>query len=274
MRINHNIPALVSRTARAANDAGLQKTIRRLSAGLRINAAAADAAGLAISEKMRAQIRGTDQAVRNSQDGVSMLQTAEGALTEIHSMLHRMRELAVQAANDTLTSQDRAFVQLEIDKLREAVGRVAGTTRFNRKRLLDGSSSVLWASDRLATEVLARGVLSAQDRFGRTATAEGNYRIELTATPGAGQVRKSSILRVAADEIYEPKPVGNAVPPTPDYIINIDSGTDASGATSGAGWKFDGTTGTLTITGSGTFKITGSTKTNHITVAPGVAANV
>ncbi|GHV43023.1 hypothetical protein FACS1894187_25440 [Synergistales bacterium] len=107
MRINHNIPALYAYNALSDTNNQLQKAIRNLSTGLRINMAADDAAGLAISEKMRGQIRGLDQALRNSQDGISMIQTAEGALTEVHSILQRIRELTVQAANDTLTKSQR-----------------------------------------------------------------------------------------------------------------------------------------------------------------------
>ena len=101
MVVNHNIPALQTYNVVNATSSALQKSINKLSTGLRINSAADDAAGLAISEKMRAQVRGLDQAVSNSQDGISMIQTAEGALSETHSILQRMRELSVQAANDT-----------------------------------------------------------------------------------------------------------------------------------------------------------------------------
>lgn len=118
MRIYHNIPALFAYNALSNTNTALQKSINKLSTGLRINSAADDAAGLAISEKMRAQVNGLDKAVANAQDGISMIQTAEGALNETHSILQRMRELSVQAANDTLTSNDRQYIQLEVDQLR------------------------------------------------------------------------------------------------------------------------------------------------------------
>ncbi|MBR2207623.1 MAG: flagellin, partial [Synergistaceae bacterium] len=108
MVINHNIPALQSYNIVNSTSNSLQKSIQKLSSGLRINSAADDAAGLAISEKMRAQVNGLDRAVANTQDGISLIQTAEGALSETHSILQRMRELSVQAANDTLTQQDRS----------------------------------------------------------------------------------------------------------------------------------------------------------------------
>ncbi|GHT02964.1 hypothetical protein AGMMS50276_33040 [Synergistales bacterium] len=157
MRINHNIPALYALNALNNTNNQLQKAIRNLSTGLRINMAADDAAGLAISEKMRSQIRGLDQATRNSQDGISMIQTAEGALTEVHSILQRIRELTVQAANDTLTATDRTYIQGEIDQLKDEINRIANTTQFNKKLLLSGDASTLWSSDKLSTSVIVRG---------------------------------------------------------------------------------------------------------------------
>ncbi|MEC3882773.1 flagellin [Halobacillus sp. HZG1] len=139
MRINHNIAALNTyrQLSSANNDAS--KSMEKLSSGLRINRAGDDAAGLAISEKMRGQIRGLDQAGRNAQDGISMIQTAEGALNETHSILQRMRELAVQSSNDTNTASDRGEIQKEINQLADEVDRVANTTEFNTQKLLDGS---------------------------------------------------------------------------------------------------------------------------------------
>lgn len=114
--------------------------MERLSSGLRINRAADDPSGLAISEKMRAQIRGLEMAKKNAQDGISLIQTAEGALHETHAILQRIRELAIQAANDThLTEGDRQAIQMEINELLEEIDAVAGRTEFNRQTLLDGS---------------------------------------------------------------------------------------------------------------------------------------
>lgn len=115
------------------------KTMEKLSSGLRVNRAGDDAAGLSISEKMRAQIRGLNQASRNAQDGISLIQTAEGALDEAHSILQRMRELAVQSANDTNESEDRDALQAEVTQLIEELDRIASNTEFNNKTLLDGS---------------------------------------------------------------------------------------------------------------------------------------
>lgn len=201
MRIYHNIPALFAYNSVSATNDGLQKSIAKLSTGLRINSAADDAAGLAISEKMRAQVRGLDQAVRNSQDGISMIQTAEGALNETHSILQRMRELSVQAANDTLTSQDRSYIQLEVDQLKEEVSRISTTTQFNKKKLLDGSASALWSSDRLDTKAIIRGALRTVDQFGQKASAEGNYVIRISANPGDAQVQKSDVFKVKHENV-------------------------------------------------------------------------
>ncbi|WP_340018632.1 flagellin [Paenibacillus sp. FSL H3-0457] len=139
MIINHNIAALNTHRQLSTNTTNTNKNIEKLSSGLRINRAGDDAAGLAISEKMRGQIRGLDQASRNSQDGISLIQTAEGALNETHSILQRMRELAVQSGNDTNTSGDRKNLQDEMDQLNKEIDRIQSTTQFNTKNLLDGS---------------------------------------------------------------------------------------------------------------------------------------
>jgi flagellin len=141
MRINHNIAALNTyRQLSSANNAQ-QNSMEKLSSGLRINRAGDDAAGLAISEKMRGQIRGLDMAAKNAQDGISLIQTAEGALNETHAILQRMRELAVQGANDTNVDDDRTAIQDELNQLMSEIDRIADTTEFNTKNLLKGSFS-------------------------------------------------------------------------------------------------------------------------------------
>jgi len=141
MIINHNIAALNTYRQLNINSTNTNKALEKLSSGLRINKAGDDAAGLAISEKMRAQIRGLDRAASNAQDGISMIQTAEGALNETHSILQRMRELATQAANDTNTDSDREEIQKEINQLTSEINRIGNTTEFNTKKLLDGGAS-------------------------------------------------------------------------------------------------------------------------------------
>ena len=138
MRINHNIPALIANNQLAATNNNLAKSLQKLSSGKRINKAADDAAGLAISQKMDTQVRGLTQAIRNANDGISVIQTAEGALNEVHSMLQRMRELAVQVSNGTYDEVDRASVQDEINQLNEEIQRISDTTEFNERKLLNG----------------------------------------------------------------------------------------------------------------------------------------
>ncbi|MBC7339105.1 MAG: flagellin FliC [Firmicutes bacterium] len=140
MRINSNIEALNAHRHLSLISSQLAKSMERLSSGLRINRAADDAAGLAISEKILAQVKGLNQAVRNAQDAISLVQTAEGALQETHSILQRMRELAVQAANDTLTSDDRTAIEKEVAQLLQEINRIAGNTEFNTIKLLDGAT--------------------------------------------------------------------------------------------------------------------------------------
>ncbi|WP_082233356.1 flagellin [Halobacillus massiliensis] len=141
MRINHNIAALNTHRQLGSANQAQQNSMEKLSSGLRINKAGDDAAGLAISEKMRGQIRGLDQASRNAQDGISLIQTAEGALNETHSILQRMRELAVQSSNDTNTDTDRAELQKEVNQLAEEITRISENTEFNTQNLLGGDFS-------------------------------------------------------------------------------------------------------------------------------------
>ena len=141
MIINHNMNALNAHRNMGVNNTNAGKSMEKLSSGLRINRAGDDAAGLAISEKMRGQIRGLEQSSRNAADGISMIQTAEGALNETTNILQRMRELAVQASNDTNTESDRNEIQKEIDALTEEVDRIANNTEFNTQKLLNGNKS-------------------------------------------------------------------------------------------------------------------------------------
>lgn len=208
MIINHNIPALNTYNRLSANNLGMARSLEKLASGLRINKAADDAAGLAISEKMRSQIRGLDQAVRNAQDGISLIQTAEGALGETHSILQRMRELAVQAANDTYTSEDRTHIQKEINQLTEEIDRIAGTSQFNGKNLLNGDMSALTSTDNILTKVFMKDGLRVVDQFGQKEAGGGNYKIEITADPGKAEIQKTDIMRVKHN-IFEGSTTGN-----------------------------------------------------------------
>jgi flagellin len=139
MIINHNLQAMNAHRQLVTNNTAQSKSLEKLSSGYRVNRAGDDAAGLSISEKMRSQIRGLNQASRNAQDGISLIQTAEGAMNETHSILQRMRELAVQAANDTNVTADRTAITNELAALTTEIDRIAGSTTFNGVKLLDGS---------------------------------------------------------------------------------------------------------------------------------------
>ncbi|MDF2472892.1 MAG: hypothetical protein K0R21_674 [Anaerocolumna sp.] len=170
MRINHNISALKANNQLFRTNSQLDKSLEKLSSGFRINRAADDAAGMAISQKMKTQIAGLDQASRNASDGISVIQTAEGALIEVGSMLQRMRELAVQAANGTNTTQDRASIQAEIEQLKDEIQRISDTTEFNTKILLNGNIDQKSYSDNSSVSLV-----SLSD-----AVEKGNYSIEVT----------------------------------------------------------------------------------------------
>jgi len=141
MRINHNITAINTHRQMGISELDGSKSMEKLSSGFRINRAGDDAAGLAISEKMRGQVRGLTMASKNSSDTISLIQTAEGALAETHSILQRMRELAVQSANDTNTDKDREELQAEVTQLKAEIDRIGNTTEFNTKKLLEGSAT-------------------------------------------------------------------------------------------------------------------------------------
>jgi len=139
MIINTNMSSLIAQNNLANTQNSIQSSLSKLSSGYRINTAADDAAGLAISQKMKAQISGLNQAGRNAQDGISLLQTAEGAMSQTQSILQRMRELAVQSSNDTNTTTDRSQIQLEVTALTTEIGRIASSTQFNTQNLVDGT---------------------------------------------------------------------------------------------------------------------------------------
>lgn len=163
MRINHNISAMNTHRQLANNTGAAGKSMEKLSSGLRINRASDDAAGLAISEKMRNQIRGLDQASRNAQDGISLIQTAEGALNETHAMLQRMAELTTQAANEVLTTDDNAKIQAELTQLGTQIDNIATQTKFNTKSILDGSvASLTLQVGANGAEVLNFNLVNAQ----------------------------------------------------------------------------------------------------------------
>lgn len=185
-RINNNIAALTAQGNLHKTNNGLSRSIERLSSGLKINRGADDAAGLTISEKLRGQIRGLNRAILNAQDGISLIQTAEGALNEDASMLNRMRELAIQSQDDALTTNDRLEIQKEVDQLVDEVDRIALTTEFNTKKLLDGSANALVTTD---------GVGLRAFQSGEAGLAAGDYDVNLRLSQaGTRQVQQSNIL--------------------------------------------------------------------------------
>jgi flagellin len=197
-----------------ATDNALSKSLERLSSGFRINRAADDAAGLAISEKLRAQVRGLAQAIRNAQDGISMIQTAEGALNEVHAMLQRMRELALQAANDTLSAEDRAAINQEIQQLRAEIDNVSGRTTFNGKKLLDGSlvTSLAATSELRDNLAVTGGTESAfvtkvdvsAARPGTTYTLTGSgTSLTLTRADGVAQTITVSAISAGGSQVLD-----------------------------------------------------------------------
>ncbi len=183
LRVNQNVLSIKTHGTLSQTSTRLEKSIEKLSSGLRINRAADDAAGLAISEKLRRQIRGLSRAVLNAQDGISMIQSAEGALGETHSILQRMRELAIESSNDTLTTNDRLEIQKEINQLRDDIDRIAFNTEFNSKKLLDGSQTALISANSKYAQGLVVG-----DAVG------GDYAVSLALLKaGAAQVSRSQI---------------------------------------------------------------------------------
>lgn len=171
MRINHNISAQMANVNLKRADSKVSASLERLSSGYKINKAADDSAGMAITNKMRAQIRSLDQASRNAQDGQSIIETAEGAMGEVEDILQRIRELAVQTANDTYTLEDRDAIQKEVDQLLDEIDRISSTTEFNGTTLLDGSAERTFAS----SNVDIKAVSVSLD------VVKGNYELSVDA---------------------------------------------------------------------------------------------
>lgn len=202
MRINNNLMAMNTQRQLNVNESNSAKSIEKLSSGLRINRAGDDAAGLAISEKMRSQIRGLSMASRNSQDAISLVQTAEGALSETHSILQRMRELAVQSSTDTNQDVDRSALSQEFEQLKTELGDIAENTKFNSMNLLDGNFGVSVDAAASTTDgvagvasVVASGQASAVYTFAAdgtdTTVSDGTTTVNIGATDamdGAGTI--------------------------------------------------------------------------------------
>jgi len=194
MRIQHNITALSAYRNLTANNSAVAKNLEKLSSGYRINRAGDDAAGLAISEKMRAQITGLQTAQKNANDGISLVQTAEGALTEVHSMLNRMVELATQSANGTYADEDRAALQEEITALKEEIDRISDSTNFNGTNLLDGSLSSVGATGASKTATVG-GISTIKDAL---SDADGVYNTTTADAAGFNVIQDGRMAKEAS----------------------------------------------------------------------------
>ena len=195
MIINHNMNAMNAHRNMGVNNNNAAKAMEKLSSGLRINRAGDDAAGLAISEKMRGQIRGLDQASRNAQDGISLIQTAEGALNETTNILQRMRELSVQAANDTNATTDRVAIKTELIALQDEITRIADTTKFNGKNLINSAAS----KASLSIQVGANSGEGIKITLANMAASVIGVTTTLVATISAGSAGDANKLTTAID---------------------------------------------------------------------------
>ena len=214
MYINTNVAAINAHRNLGFNNTQMGKTMEKLSSGYRINRAADDAAGLAISEKMRYQINGYNQAMRNAQDGISLLQTAEGALTEVHAMLQRLNVLATQAKNGTLHEDDREKIQLEVKELIDEIDNIAKTTKFNDINLLDGSKSSItfhvgFEKDTIITANLGSGVKTS---------ALSIKNINVSTVTGAGSAMQR--IQDAIEKVSELRATFGAVQNRLEHTIN------------------------------------------------------
>jgi flagellin len=228
MRINHNISALNTYNKLTTNNNATSKALEKLSSGLAINRAGDNAAGLAISEKMRGQIRGLDQASTNANDGISLIQTAEGALNETHSILQRMRELAVQSSNDTNTDADRSEIQKEIDQLTKEIDRISTDTEFNTQKLLNGEKATTTEQSNWKN---ASG--ASVSNFVDKATVTGNIATgTYTATVSVSDAKST---KEAYDQAKTLTDANGAVESFTGGVGGVYSGTILSNASAAAG---------------------------------------
>ena len=239
MRIQHNIAALNSYRNLTGNNSAVSKNLEKLSSGYRINRAGDDAAGLAISEKMRAQITGLNTAQKNAQDGVSLVQTAEGAMTEVHSMLNRMVELADQSANGTYDNPvDRANLQKEISSLKEEIDRIADSTNFNGINLLDGSLATgklptFTGLDGLTkTDIAATGNKTDLTMAATTITQGKTYSMTFNYTDANGAAKEKTITLTAQDNKTLVDANGSIYTTTPTSATADEMATAFAGALS------------------------------------------
>lgn len=277
MIINHNMNALNAHRNMNVNNTAAGKSMEKLSSGLRINRAGDDAAGLAISEKMRGQIRGLTQASRNASDGISMIQTAEGALNETQNILQRMRELSVQSSNDTNTAADRESIQKEIEQLTEEIDRIGNNTEFNTQSLLKGDGSNKLVASGAVVEAMTAGadrttVEAKMEVQVDKADANTEAKFELNGqainvkvvtSPGAtnGQGEKNAVAKEMADQIQ--KEIDKNTELKGNYKVSVtDNKVTIEAVKNG---KYEGSQGNISVVRTGatnTLKVKGTDVTN------------
>jgi flagellin len=272
MRINHNIAALNTYRQLSSASTAQSKSMEKLSSGLRINRAGDDAAGLAISEKMRGQIRGLDQASRNSQDGISMIQTAEGALNETHDILQRMRELAVQSSNDSNTSDDRAEIQKEINQLTSEVTRIGNNTEFNTKKLINGDMTGAGSGAIQESQTLTLG---APDFTAATAHSDVvleiggetyTLKFDQAANAGTAPVVNSGTKEITVGIADSVAQIGTDVA----GALNLLAGADPNNSLNQ--FNITSTAGTVTLTAKSTGTFAGAAGQESISLTSGLLA--
>ena len=269
MIINHNMNALNAHRNMNVNNTAAGKSMEKLSSGLRINRAGDDAAGLAISEKMRGQIRGLTQASRNASDGISMIQTAEGALNETQNILQRMRELSVQSSNDTNTAADRQSIQKEIEQLTEEIDRIGNNTEFNTQSLLKGDGSAKLE----ATGVTINPMVAGKDRETTETNIEIQVKDESVATSAtielngekinvsvAAGLTKTDIASELQKQIQEEIEKNSQL--KDQYKVTVNSDKVKIEAVKGG--KYDGDQGKIVVKGTGTANLKSAATGNDI----------
>jgi flagellin len=280
MQINTNVMALNAQHNLSTTATKMAKVLEHLSSGLRINRAADDAAGLAVSEKLRSQIRGLTQAGRNAQDGISMIQTAEGALNESHSILQRMRELAVQAGTATLQDADRTNIQAEVTQLSGELDRIAAVTDFNGTKLLDGTLKGQTTSGFGASLTTGNGIVGITatgatnaSTYTLTSTAVAAGKSDVTINNGSGNAQTIRVtVPTAGTSVVDFSSLGIKVQ------VNASLGSSAITATNGFTVAASTTGGAQLLVGAGGVdpneKLTVSINSMSSTVLLGGALNV
>jgi flagellin len=275
MTINTNIAALNAQRNLGKTQGMLDKSLQRLSSGLRINSARDDAAGLAISTRMGAQIRGLNQAVRNANDGISLAQTAEGAMQESTNILQRMRELAVQSANDTNSSTDRANLQKEVSQLQAELGRIATQTSFNGQNILDGSLTAAkfhvgaFADQSISVSIGDASATSIGSRTVSTNTNVGALTVAADLTTGNGVAAQNLVVNGTASS-------GNLAVSAGDSAYDISSLINGASGTTGvtASAKTTVTLDSMITGGTVSFTLSSSNSNGTVGSAATISASV